>query len=146
MERSEVRTFIESGVTALNPSLPFGSGRISEFDSERSHTYPMVWSESLQCTIVLMDNGTPVNAWAVKLHIAKRDKTDSTAQQYEDIIDEADLIAQQLVKKYNAIIDGYSKSWITSISRVPFIKSHADCLTGVLLSFTLNSVDETNLC
>lgn len=147
MKRSEVRTFIESGVTALTPALPFGSGRISEFNSERvNETYPATWLESLSVTPELLENGTPYNQWSINLHIAKKDKIDSTAAEYEAIVDEADYIAQQLIHLYNTTVNGYSKSWITDIGREPFIKKHAVCLTGVVLSFTLNDVDQTNLC
>lgn len=146
MTRTEVKAFIESGVTSLNPALPFGTGRISEFDSARSHTYPMSWLETLTVSSEFTGGGVPYNQWSINLHIAKKDKIDSSAVEYETIIDECDLLAQQLIHKYNSIITGYEKSWITGMSREPFIKKHADCLTGVLLSFTFNDVDTTNLC
>lgn len=147
MKRSEVRAFIESGVTALNPALPFGSGRISELNSENvNETFPAAWLEPLSVNVSFTDTGTPYNQWNVALRIAKKDKIDSSSDQYEAIIDEADYIAQQLIHLYNTIIDGYSTSWITDIGREPFIKKNVVCLTGVVLSFTFNDVDQTNLC
>jgi hypothetical protein len=58
-------------------------------------------------------------------------------EQYESLIDDADYMAQRLVRRYNDVLNSFDLVTISGISRSPFIKKHADCLTGVLLSFTL---------
>lgn len=147
MKRSEIRTFLETGVQAINPSMPFGSGRITEWNSNRSNEYPGAWYESVKPLDVEIINFTlPQDNWPVVLWIGKKDAVDSSAEQYEQIIDDCDYIAQQLIRQYNQIIEGSNLVTIESINREPFVKKHADCISGVILSFTLTGPDKTNLC
>lgn len=146
MKRSEVRAFIEAGIEQLSPVIGFGSGRISEFNSDRSREYPFVWLESLSTGVTLTDSGLPFDDWNIALHIAKKDSADSIEIQYEPMIDDCDFIGQKLINFYNNEIEGYQKSTITGISRVPFVKRNADILTGIILSFTLSAPDVTNIC
>jgi hypothetical protein len=148
MKRSEIRSFLNSGVNAINPRMPFGSGRITEWNSNRSNEYPGIWWEStLPPGTEFPGNITlPQDQWQINLHIGKLDKHDSSAVEYEQIIDDCDYIAQQLIHQYNQIIDQSEKATLTGISRPPFVKKHADCISGVILSFILNTPDGTNLC
>jgi hypothetical protein len=145
MTRGEIRSFLEDGIILLT-DVTYGSGRVSEFNSNRSRVYPMCWIESLSVSTELTDNELPINAWNVNLHVAKKDLADSVEAQYEALIDDCDEMAQQLIKYYNSQVSGFKLVTITGITRNPFIKKNADCLSGVILSFTLNSPDTTNLC
>lgn len=147
MKRSELRSFLETGVEAINPQMPFGSGRITEWNSNRNNEYPGVWYESVQPLDVEIVNFTlPSDNWPVRLHVGKLDAMDSSAAQYEQLIDDCDYIAQQLIRQYNQVVDNSNRVTITGITREPFIKKHADCVTGVILSFTLSIPDTTVLC
>lgn len=138
MTRSEVKEFIQSGAELLQ--IPFDTGRISEFNSNRSNTYPFVFLETVSAQTTLT-NSLPTDTYAIKIHVLSKDWIDSSNQEYESLIDNADIVAQKLIKRYNDILSNYNLVTINSISRVPFIKKHADCLTGVLLSFNLLTQD-----
>jgi hypothetical protein len=144
MKRSEVRAFIESGVTALGTNIPFGSGKITDFNSKRDNTYPTVWLETIEVDPELTDTGLPIDDWLINLHICQKDLLDSLPLQYEGIIDQCDEIAQKLIYKYNRVVEGTDLITISGYSRTPFIKKHADDLTGVLLSFTITAPDKTD--
>lgn len=147
MTRSEIRTFLQNGVEALNPSMPFGSGRITEWNSNRSNEYPGIWWESNQTVDVeIVNQVLPSDGWPVALHIGKKDAIDSSTTEYEQLIDDCDYVAQQLIRQYNQVVESSDNSTISGISRQPFIKKHADIVTGVILSFTLNVPDTTDLC
>lgn len=146
MKRSEIRDFLKSGVNALTPTPEFGSGRDTEFNSIRSHTYPAVWQNIKPVDVELPDNTSPLNEWEIELIIAQKDNQDSAPEQYEEIIDESDLIAQKLIYKYRNIISGFKTTTISNITREPFVKKYADCLTGVLLTFKITENDRTNVC
>ena len=146
MTRSEIRDFIKSGVDALNKSIPFNSGRISEFNSQRSNEYPYVWLDSLSVVPNFSTTGPPMDDWGIVLHIAKQDKIDSKAEEYESIVDDCDLIAQELAKTYNDLLEDSNLVVLSGASREPFIKDHADCLTGVIFSFNLNTWDKSSFC
>jgi hypothetical protein len=147
MKRNELRSFLETGVQAINPQMPFGSGRITEWNSNRNNEYPGVWFESVQpLDVEIVNFVLPTDNWPVRLHIGKKDAMDSSPAQYEQLVDDCDYIAQQLVRQYNQIVEDSDKATLTGIVREPFIKKHADCVTGVILSFTLSIPDTTNLC
>lgn len=145
MKRSEIRDFIKSGIDEVEQIVQFGNGRITEFNSNRSNEYIATWLESLQCSTTL-NNSVPQDTWRIVIHIADKDKIDSRPEQYEAIADECDYIAQQLVKKYNDVVTGSHLITMSNISRVPFIKKHADDVTKVVLSFDLVTYDQTVIC
>lgn len=149
MTREEVRAFLRAGVTAVNVDIPFGSGRITEWNSKRDNEYPGIWWESIvDDNVDLIENNLPQTEWPVKLHIGKLDKMDSSAEQYEALVDDCHYLAQQLIHQYNQIQSNtyYSSISFTGIARQPFVKKHADCVTGVILSFNLVDPDKTDLC
>lgn len=146
MTRSEVRTFIRRGVDAISMGVGFGSGRLSEFNKERNLSFPTAWLETVEVSPTILDNGLPMDSWQINLHIAKLDSQDSSPADYEAIIDECDVIAQKLIHKYNNEVSGYNLVTIEGYSRTPFIKAHSEILTGVLLSFTINSPDTMAVC
>lgn len=134
MTRQEIKEFIQSGAELFN--IPFDTGRISEFNSYRSNTYPFVFLESLTVSTELI-NSIQNDTWTVNLHIAYKDAIDSKTSQYESILDDADELAQKLIRRYNDILTNYNLVSISGVTRTPFIKKHADVLSGVLLSFSL---------
>jgi len=134
MKRSEIKEFIQSGAEFYN--IPFNTGRISEFNSSRSNTYPFIFLETIEVETDL-NNSIQTDNWTIRLHLASKDAPDSKMEQYESLIDDADYMAQRLVRRYNDVLNSFDLVTISGISRSPFIKKHADCLTGVLLSFTL---------
>lgn len=149
MTRAEVKTFIQTGVESLRPAVEFGRGRISEFNSIRNHTYPAAWLETRNfdggvSTEIEGTQQLPMDNWPIRLHICMKDSTADGHAEYEDLIDQCDAIAQSLQFKYNQIVTGYKLVKLVGISRNPFVKMHADLLTGVLLTFTINTPDLTD--
>lgn len=158
MTRRELKSFLKLGCDAIK--VFFDVGRISEFNKIPDKSFPFVFLESpatdtdiSENTFLLIDN------WAIQLHIAKKDSADSVQSQYEDIIDDCDEIARKLIWQYNLILAGsdsidtsttnqelYQRIIIDNIKREPFIKEHAAVLTGVILSFTLRSPDNKDVC
>lgn len=134
MKRSEIKEFIESGAQYFE--IPFSTGRISEFNSSRSNTYPFIFLETLQVDTDL-NFSIQTDNWVVRLHLASKDAPDSKMSQYEKLIDDADYLAQRLIRRYNDVLSNYDLVTLSAVSRTPFIKKHADCLTGVLLQFVL---------
>lgn len=146
MKRNEVRDLIKAAVQAVKSSYRFNSGRPSEFNSNRSNEYPYVWLESLSRASEFNANQMPSDDWNCILHVANLDKVDSKADQYEAIVDQCDLIAKQIIYQLNQAVSGYKLITLSGINSEPFIKKHADNTTGVILSFTLTSPDQTDVC
>lgn len=146
MTRTEVRALIKSAVDALTQAVQFNSGRISEFNSERSNTYPYIWLEPLSVGTELNTNQMPIDEWNCILHVANKDAAGAKPEEYEGIVDQCDNIAQKFIHKLNAEVSGYKLITLTSIQREPFIHKHADDVSGVMVSFTLTIPDSTNVC
>jgi hypothetical protein len=156
MKREEVRAFLKAGADAI--PTDFDSGRVTEFNSKRNNAYPFSWVESLRTTTAFQISGsTLIDSWNVVIHIAMLDKADSNQEDYEPIIDACDQIARKLIWQYNRILyistntstanqTAYKLITLDGVSREPFIKKHADVLTGVILSFTLIVPDRTDVC
>lgn len=148
MTRAEVRTFIHDGVNDLAPIPTFVEGQISDFAALPSTDYPAVLS-TLEETKTDILVSAPLDRWPIILYIVFIDKMDSNPEVYEDLVDQADLIAQKLIYKYRNIVEGYKLVQIGSVSREKLVKSPKmgpDVLTGVMLSFDLIAPDKTNVC
>lgn len=149
MTRREISDFIKSGVDMLKPATQYARGRLSEWNSLRDHSYPAVWQETSTDTPVnseITTNLLPIDRHVIKLHIAQKDTQDSLPEQYEQIIDTADEIAQRLIFALNNEVTGYQTVQIFSTTRTPFVKKNADCITGVLLEFEVSNADTTDHC
>lgn len=146
MTRAEVRAFLKAGVDALTPVLEFGSGLITDFNIIPDKTLPQVWQETAPVGGTNPPNAVPLDDFEIRLHIAVMTSMDAAPEQYEPLIDECDLVAQKLMGQYNAIISGYKLVTISRRVRTPFVKKFAHCMVGVLLTFTLNAPDKTNVC
>lgn len=146
MTRAEVREFIKTGVDLITPPVEFGSGEINDFNSDRSHKYPSVWFPISPMSGDNAQAGAPVDDWDITLIVAQKDAMDSNPEQYEDIIDHCDELAQKLMYNYNKIVSGYKLVTLSNRKREPFVKKYADCITGVELTFTIHAPDQTNLC
>lgn len=149
MTRTELRAFLKAGVDALNPATEFGYGQLTDFNSKRDNQYPIVWWVTREgtSTEIIPSRNTPIDSWPVRLIIGYKDKMDAVPVQFEDLVDTADLIGQKLAFRYNQIVTGYKLITINGITRTPFIKkNNPDVVTGIELSFTINSVSTVTDC
>lgn len=146
MRRADVRTLIETAINDLSMTIGFGSGEITEFNSQPDKPYPFAWLSSLANNPELTDIQLMMDNWNCEITIAKKDATDAIAAESEDIIDVCDEIAKTILQRINQVVSGYKLLILKSISIDPFTKKHADCLSGVTLSFTLNTPDTENRC
>lgn len=147
MKRSEVRAFIKSAVNSVSPAVRFNSGLLTFFNSNRENKYPYVFMESANVSPDFPNtNLAPTNSWNIILHCADLDRADSIPDQYELIVDDMDELAAELIAKINQVTSGYKDIKIESVDRTPFVKKHADILSGVILTFTIIEVDKTNYC
>lgn len=146
-KRSEVRAMIKAAVDSLSPAIGFNSGLLTFFNSDRKNNYPYVFMEAASVTPDFTNpNLSPVNSWDIILHCADLDRIDSIPDQYELIVDDMDETAAKLITKINQVVSGYKNVTISGISREPFVKKHADCLSGVILTFTIMTDDKSNNC
>jgi len=146
MKRSEVRALIESAVSATNSSYRFNSGRITEFNSNRSNEYPYLWLESLSRETDIDEQQRPFDDWNCVIHVANLDEPGSPPEIYEPIIDECDLIAKRFTYQLNQVVTNSKLLKLGKLNSDPFHHNHADNTSGVILSFPLSLLDQTNVC
>lgn len=147
MKRSEVREFIRQGVIAIQPTLAFDSGLLTDFNSQRTNIYPKVFLESLNVD-TSYNAQAPLDVWPIQIYIAFQDRMDSLPVDYEDLVDQADFIAQKLMYLYRKTLNSQNAELvkIENTKRTKWIKQNADCLTGILLTFQIRGQDTTNVC
>lgn len=146
MKRSEIREFVRLGVVAIQqPSIEFHFGKYTDWNANRSNVYPCIFNPSLEVGTDYPVSA-PLDEWPIILYIAYKDKIDSKPEEYEDLIDQADNVAQQLMYRYRQIITGYTKTQILKSSRESWIKQNADLASGVILRFAVINTDQTNVC
>ena len=143
MKRSEIRALLKAGVDSLTPILQYWDGELSDWNAQRDNRYPGVLSILEETDSKYADNMAPLDTWPVKLLICKIDKMDSTPNVYEDIIDNCDEVAQKLIYYFRNNSGVYD---ISTAKRKRFIKKHADCLSGIELSFSIQTNDKTRVC
>lgn len=146
MKREEIRALIDSAVHATNSSYRFNSGRITEFNSNRSNEYPYLWLESISRETEIDQQQRPFDNWSCIIHIANLDEPGSPPETYEPIIDECDLIAKRFTYRLNQVVSDNHLITLTSITCVPFHHLQADNTSGVILSFSLHLLDRTDVC
>lgn len=147
MTRDSVRAFLKAGVDALDPVLEFGSGLLTDFNAKPDKTLPQVWQELRPVGGTNPPNLVPIDSWDIRLHIAiGHMQLDVAPDVYEPTIDKCDLVAQKLMVQYNQIVSGYKLVTLTNRTRTPFTKKHVHVMSGVILSFTINAPDTTELC
>lgn len=146
MTRKEIRDLIESAVHETNSSYRFNSGRITEFNSNRSNDYPYLWLESLSRETDIDDQQRPFDNWNCIIHIANLDEPGSPPEIYEPIIDECDLIAKRFTYRLNQVVSGFKLITLSTLTAEPFHHLQADNTSGVILSFTLSMLDQTDVC
>lgn len=147
MTRAEVRALIKDTADSFAPAVRFSSGLLTFFNSKRENVYPYIFQQIAPVAPTFPNpNISPVNEWEIVLYFADLDKVDSVPDQYEPIIDRMDDYAAKFITKVNQIVSGYKNVTIEGSSREPFVKKHADCVTGVTLTFTLVETDKTNYC
>lgn len=146
MNRAEISQAIDTAVNSLSPATRYGRGRLTEFNSLRNEHYPAVWQETVvgspYASTEFTVNESPLDNAPIRVWVAQWDKQDSLPTEYEAIIDSADLIALKLIYLLQQAIPGK----VTSAQRTSFVKMNADCITGVLLEFTILSDDTTENC
>lgn len=146
MKREEVRDLIQSAINGLSERVSFNSGRITEFNSERENDYPFAWLESLSRETSFNNFQMPMDDWGCVMHFVKLDQPGSPPEDYERLVDECDLLSKKFIYQLNQVITGFNLVTLSGLGSEPKIQKHADRTTGVILSFTLNIPDTTDVC
>lgn len=151
MTRSEIRTFIEDGAKLITPQVSFGEGRRSEVHTMNNEAQDViVWRMTTTGeeagSQITQGQGNPFDSWPIQVYVLKKDRLDSKPSEYEELIDDCDLIAKKLIAKYQITVTNWDLVMIEDIGRAPIIKQFDVPLTGVLLTFTITSPDKTDVC
>ena len=145
-----VRELIEEKALGAGTDIQFGYGRGSDFNIIKDKAYPYIWLDPLNSTIVINeDNMTISETYSVNLIFYKFDSPDSTQDDYKLLLDQTDVIVHQFIRDLqNDLLNDDDTLTLTSnnvligsITKTPFIKQMADCLTGFSLSFSLTVPD-----
>ncbi len=152
MSHKGIRLLIEDTALSLADNITFDYGRRSDTNMKRDIKYPLI-----ACSLLSSTSSYSVNnvfnyskTWQVSMVFTESDSDGSTQEQYSLILDRmADLIDRFINKlNFNAQSDCVESGdiIITGISTQPFIKAMKDVVTGHILNFSIQEVDDFNYC
>jgi hypothetical protein len=143
-----IRLLIQDVAQSLGDDIQFTYGRVSDFNMMRDKRYPFITLDPLQSTpVYAVDDTTNYSkTWLASMGFYQLDQEASTQDQYAKILDETDEMVDKFINKLNFYSLKSDLIVITSINQTPFIKATADILTGHLLTFSMQVMDDFNYC
>lgn len=152
MSHKGIRLLIETTAKSLADNITFDYGRRSDTNMNRDIQYPLIACDVLSATANYSVNNVSnyTKTWQVQMAFLELDEESSDQEQYSKILDAMNSLADKFINKlnYNAESDCVESGSIiiTGISQQPFIKAMKDCVTGYLLNFSIQEMDDFNYC
>jgi hypothetical protein len=144
MSHKGIRLLIEKTAKSLGDDIQFTYARTSDFNILRDKRYPFISLDPLTAapTYAVDDVQNYVKTWNVNMAFYELDNEGSTQEQYSLLLDASDTLVDNFINKLNRD----NSIVITNINQTPFIKATADILTGYLLTFQVQALDNFNYC
>lgn len=148
MSHKAIRTLIKRTAEQLGDDIQFTYARKSDFNVMKGKRYPFIVLDPLDSNPLFAVNNTLnyTKTWAVDMAFYALDKSDSTGDQYAEILDEMDSLIDQFIIKLNFSVLDLDGVVITNVSQNNFIKATADILTGYFLSLRIQVPDTFEYC
>ena len=148
MSHKGIVQLIEDTAKSLADDMQFSYGRGSDVNMLRDKRYPFVSLDPLRSSAEYAVDSTQnySKTWTINMAFYFLDSTDSTQDQYKNLLDEADDLVDKFINKLNFYSLKADTIIISGISQEPVIKVMADVITGYILSFNIQTTDDFNYC
>lgn len=148
MSHLGIRKLIEDTAKSLGDDIQFTYARTSDFNVMRNKRYPFITLDPLSAApAYAVDNiSNYVKVWTANMAFYELDKSASTQEEYSKILDDMDTFVDNFINKLNFYSLKNDSILITGINQTPFIKTTADVLSGYLLTFNVQVLDDFNYC
>lgn len=148
MSHKGIRLLIEDVAKSLGDDIQFSYARPSDFNILRDKRYPFISLDLLTSapTYAVDDVRNYSKTWSAALAFYQLDDVASTQEQYSKILDFTDELVDKFINKLNFYTLSSDVILITGITQTPFVKAMSDCLTGHILTFSIQELDNFNYC
>lgn len=143
-----IRRLIEDTAKSLADNIQFYYARESDFNQIREKkSFSIVLDPLRAVPGYSVDNHRNyTKAWVVEMTFYRLDKESSTGDEYAKILDEADTFVDNFINKLNFYSAQASEITLSNFRQDPFIKVLADILTGYILTFQIEVMDNFEYC
>lgn len=148
MSHLGIRKLIEDTAKSLGDDIQFTYARTSDFNVMRDKRYPFITLDPLSAVPGYSVDGSRnyTKAWTANMAFYELDNAASTQEEYVKILDEMDAFVDSFLNRLNFYSLKADTILISSINQTPFIKQTADILSGYLLTFNIEVMDDFNYC
>jgi hypothetical protein len=143
-----IRELIKDVAESLGDDIQFTYARTSDFNKMRDKRYPFITLDPLiaNSSYAVDDTSNYSKVWSIAMGFYQMDQVASNQDEYSKILDFTDDLVDKFINKLNFYNLKADSIIITSINQTPFVKATADILTGHLLTFSLEELDNFNYC
>jgi len=139
---------IEDVAKSLGDDIQFTYARPSDFNVMRDKRYPFITLDPLTSTpaYTVDDVRNYAKTWNASIAFYQLDSMASVQEEYSKLLDFTDDMVDKFVNKLNFYTDRSDSIIITGMSQTPFIRVMADCITGYVLTISIQALDDFNYC
>lgn len=148
MSHKGIRLLIKDVAQSLGDDIQFTYARPSDFNVMRDKRYPFISMDLLSSSpAYAVDNvQNYTKTWTVQMAFYQLDNESSTQDEYSQILDFTDDLVDNFINKLNFYSLKSDQILITNIGQTGFVKVMADILTGHILTFNIQAMDDFNYC
>lgn len=143
-----IRMLIQDTAKSLADYVDFHYARTSDFNQVREKkSFSVVLDPMVASPAYTVDNHTNyVKTWSIEMAFYKVDESASTPDEYAKILDEVDTFVDNFINKLNFYSTQASEITLSRMRQEPFIKVTAHILTGYILTFQMEVIDNFEYC
>lgn len=156
MSHHSVRTLLKDTVRSVSNDLEFHYGRPSDINMAPNKSLTRVETYLLEGRPAYQVNSSSnyAKTWNITMLFYKKDSTDSTEEEYCNILDDVDEIVDKFINKLNRAEESGADDQLLStdsitlsgFQQIPVIKDTTDIVTGWSLSFQMIVPDTFDYC
>lgn len=143
-----IRRLIEDTAKSLADYVDFHYARTSDFNLVRDKkSFSVVLDPMVATPAYSVDNHTNyVKTWLIQMAFYQKDKEASLPDEYSKILDDVDTFVDNFINKLNFYSTQASEITLSNFRQEPFIKATSGILTGYILTFQIETLDNFEYC
>lgn len=146
MSHKSIRLLIENTVSKLSDDIQYSYATETDFNQSKKKGSVLVNTAPMVAIPSYTVNGVQnfYQQWNVSMVFYKTDKSGEV--DYVKLLDELDEYVDRFINDLNFFQEKSIYITLGSFNKTPFVKATADVLTGWLLTFQLNAMDDFSYC
>lgn len=146
MSHKSIRLLLEHTANSLADDIQFSYATETDFNQSKKEGTVLINVAPLNSspTYSVNDSFNYTKTWSVEMVFYKVDN--SREIEYRKILDDLDDYVDRFVNNLNFFESKSDQITLTGFNQQPFVKATADILTGWLLTFQIQAMDDFDYC